>query len=74
METDESGNATIRQGSQVLQRFDLGDTVFLFNNLEYAPVIEFGRESGEPGSQQAPQGVYRVSFEEIINHLSRYAQ
>jgi len=68
METDASGNATIRQGNQEINSFNLGDTVFLFNNLEYALPLEYGH------SGQAPQGIYRISFEEIINHLSRYAQ
>ena len=62
LEIDKSGGMTLRKGNSALVSYNLGDTVFIYNNVEYAMYLEFG-----PHSKQAPSGVYRVSVEEIIS-------
>lgn len=56
-----SGQMIVREAGK-LTGYKLGDTVFLYNNVEYAMYLEFG-----PHSKQAPSGVYRVSVQEIIS-------
>ena len=63
LETDKSGNATIASGNRELSQFKLGDTVFIYNNVEYILSLEFG------SSKQAPAGMFRISFDEIVQHL-----
>jgi hypothetical protein len=63
LEIDQSGNRTIRGGNAVLRNFELGDTIFIYNNVEYILALEFG------SSLQAPQGMFRISFNEIAQHL-----
>ena len=60
---DKSGSATITVGESVMVRFEVGDTVFLYNNVEYALALEYGH------STQAPQGVYRLSVMELVAKL-----
>jgi hypothetical protein len=50
-----------------LAQFKLGDTVFIYNNVEYILALEFG------SSKQAPAGMFRISFEEIVQHLGGVA-
>lgn len=67
LETDKSGNATIASGNRELSQFKLGDTVFIYNNVEYILSLEFG------SSKQAPAGMFRISFDEIVQHLGGVA-
>lgn len=60
---DKDGNATISRGNAVLASYKLGDTIFLYNNVEYGLALEYGH------SQQAPQGMYRLSAMELVAHL-----
>lgn len=68
LEFDKSGNATLSKGRAVLSRFKLGDTIFLYNNVEYIIPLEFHQHS-----KQAPNGMFRISFEEIVQHLGAKA-
>jgi hypothetical protein len=63
LEFDKSGNATISKGGAALARFKLGDTIFLYNNVEYIVPLEYGN------SKQAPSGMFRITFEEVVQHL-----
>lgn len=63
LEFDKSGNAAISKGNRALANFKLGDTIFLYNNVEYIIPLEYGH------SKRAPQGMFRVTFEEIVQHL-----
>ena len=47
--------------------FQIGQVVFLYNNLEYAMKLEMGH------SKQAPSGVYRLSFNEVASNVGAYA-
>ena len=67
LEFDKSGNAAISKGGAVLANFKLGDTIFLYNNIEYIIPLEFGY------SKQAPAGMFRISFDEIVQHLGGVA-
>ncbi len=67
LEFDKSGNSTISKGGTTLARFKLGDTIFLYNNVEYIIPLEYGH------SKQAPSGMFRISFEEIVQHLGAKA-
>ena len=68
MDFDKSGNATIRKGDAALAKFKLGDAIFLYNNVEYIIPLEFHQHS-----KQAPNGMFRISFEEIVQHLGAKA-
>lgn len=57
---DKDGSATIAVGLQVLSSFKLGDTIFLYNNVEYALALEYGH------SKQAPAGCYRIAVQNVI--------
>lgn len=48
------------QGVGKLEAYELGETVFIYNNVEYAMELEFGH------SQQAPQGVYRMAVMDLV--------
>ena len=67
LEFDKSGNAAISKSGAVLTNFKLGDTIFLYNNVEYIIPLEFGH------SKQAPAGMFRISFDEIVQHLGGVA-
>ena len=67
LEVDVTGHATIASGDRELSRFELGDTAFIYNNVEYILALEYG------SSDQAPQGMFRISFEEIAGQLQRGA-
>lgn len=67
LEFDKSGNSTISNGGTTLARFKLGDTIFLYNNVEYIMPLEYGH------SKQAPTGMFRISFEEVVQHLGAKA-
>lgn len=68
MDFDKKGNATIRKGKATLAAFNLGDTIFLYNNVEYIIPLEYGHSQ-----KQAPAGMFRISFEEIVQHLGGVA-
>jgi hypothetical protein len=57
---EKNGNGTVSVGEAVMIRFSIGDTIFLYNNVEYALALEYGH------STQAPEGVYRLSAMELI--------
>jgi len=61
------GKITVNRGSEKLGSYKLGDTIFIYNNVEYAIPLEYGH------SKQAPTGVYRISVEELIAHFSTVA-
>lgn len=63
MSVDVDGGATISAGKDVLSRFSVGDTVFLFNNVPYSVAIEYGN------SEQAPHGVYRLGIQRTLERL-----
>lgn len=60
---DKTGSVTISSGGARLGQYKLGDTIFLYNNVEYGLALEYGR------SQQAPQGVYRLSVSDVMLHM-----
>lgn len=60
---DKTGSVTISSGNSKLGQYKLGDTIFLYNNVEYGLALEYG------WSQQAPQGVYRLSVSDIMLHM-----
>lgn len=68
MDFDKKGNATIKKGKATLAAFNLGDTIFLYNNVEYIIPLEYGHSQ-----KQAPAGMFRISFEEIVQHLGGVA-
>lgn len=73
LSVDKGGGATITSGSNEIARFNLGDTIFLYNNVAYAMRLEFGH------SKQAPTGIYRISLKDVVSEgniklLARKAQ
>lgn len=69
---DKDGSATISRGAEVIARFRLGQTIYICNNVEYAFALEFRRrKDGKLWSSQAPAGVYRVSWQRLLNWIER---
>ena len=68
LEFDKDSTATISNNEAVVATFDLGDTVFIYNNVAYALSIEYGH------SKQAPGGVFRISIQDILTHIDKYAR
>ena len=50
-------------GEHGISPFKLGDTVIIYNNVEYIVPLEYGH------SKQAPQGMFRISFNDVVTHL-----
>lgn len=63
LEFDKAGGVTIGKAGGAIAAYKLGDTIFLYNNVEYALALEYGH------SQQAPTGVYRISVQDIVSHF-----
>lgn len=57
---DQSGSAAIQRGSAVIANGKPYSVIYIQNNLPYAEALEDGH------SQQAPAGVYGVSFHGVI--------
>jgi hypothetical protein len=65
-ETDKSGSTTLSNAASVVASYKLSESsIFLTNNLPYAGILEFGRANGKPGSNQAPNGMVRLSMMEV---------
>lgn len=54
--TDKNGSVTLQQGSAVIAQGKPYSVIYIQNNLPYAEPLENGH------SQQAPAGIYAVSF------------
>lgn len=68
LDVDKSGSATISRGGNVLASLKLGDTMFVYNNVAYALALEYGH------SKQAPQGVYRLSLQDVVSQFDALAR
>lgn len=64
-EVDKEGTATISRGGQVLAHYELGDTLFIYNNVGYALALEYGHSK-----QKAPHGIYRISVQELVSNFA----
>lgn len=63
---DKEGSPTLERIQAGLNSQELvGNKVFLSNSLPYAYVLEYGRLGGKPGSQQAPNGMVRITAREL---------
>lgn len=62
---DKSGASSLTRGQSVLGQFRPGQTIYLTNSLPYARRLEYG------WSQQAPQGMVRLSVVEFDQYLKR---
>ena len=56
---DESGTTTLAEGLKVASTSKLGDLVYIQSNSPYGLALENGH------SQQAPNGVYALSFQHV---------
>lgn len=64
VEVDPAGAATISRGASALTGLEPFTQVYIQNNLPYAGVLEDGH------SQQAPGGIYAVSFNGVSQAYS----
>jgi hypothetical protein len=64
-QVDPTGQISIDAGVAAMSDFSAGQTVYITNSLPYAGVLEYGRASGAPGSQQAPNGMVRITVLEV---------
>jgi len=65
---DRAGMPTIQKGQAVVAGYQLGQTIFITNNLPYAVPLEYGHSS------QAPAGMVRITvaeFKSIVSQASR---
>lgn len=56
------GGNTVAQMAVKVASANGAKEFWLVNNLPYAGVLEYGRANGQPGSQQAPAGMVRISL------------
>ena len=68
IETDKTGIRTISSAGRQLASFTLGDTIFIYNNVEYILALEYG------SSKQAPKGMFRISLEEVMQDIGAIAR
>lgn len=71
---DKSGTATLRTAQDGVQSWLCQGAIFMTNNLPYIGVLEYGKDDGTPGSSQAPQGMVRVTMEEMVNWIQANAK
>jgi len=67
-DTDQNGGPTINKGGFVIDGLQIGKSLFIVNNLEYAEDIENG------GSNQAPAGMLKVTvaeYQDIVRQQTR---
>ena len=61
--TDSTGMPTANVGG-----FKLGDSITIYNNVEYIIPLEYNSHS-----KQAPNGMFRITFNEIASQVGAYA-
>ena len=62
------GAANIAAAQSGIARFRLGDEITIYNNVEYIVSLEYG------SSRQAPEGMFRISFQDVVNNLGATAR
>ena len=67
-DTDKHGGPTIAKNKPVAEQFKLGDSIVIYNNVEYIVPLEYGHSK-----LQAPQGMFRITFNEIASQVGAYA-
>ena len=67
-DTDKHGGPTIAKNKPVVNQFKLGDSITIYNNVEYIVPLEYGHSK-----IQAPQGMFRITFNEIASQVGAYA-
>ena len=63
---DKSGSATLAATANGTLSWECQGSLFFTNNVPYIGVLEYGKEDGTPGSTQAPNGMVRVTMEEML--------
>lgn len=74
---DKNGSKAINKVVSVVSESKLGDKIYLSNNLPYIAKLEYGGYSKKSTSgktvdgysKQAPQGMVRISLQEVKNDL-----
>lgn len=64
---DASGSKAKSQAVNTIKKMDMGSTFYMTNNLPYAKRLEFGY------SDQAPNGMVRITVAEFQNAINREA-
>lgn len=62
---DKTGTATLAKLTDGVQAWRCAGSIFMTNNLPYIGVLEYGRANGTWGSKQAPNGMVRITLEEM---------
>ena len=62
---DRTGTSTITAVNNVLEKFSMGQTFYLTNNLPYARRLEYGY------SKQAPSGMLRINVMRVQSELEK---
>ena len=68
-DTDKHGGPTIAKNKPVAEQFKIGDSITIYNNVEYIVPLEYGHSK-----LQAPQGMFRITFLEVANRVGAYAR
>ena len=63
---DRTGTSTITAVNNVLEKFSMGQTFYLTNNLPYARRLEYGSHS-----KQAPNGFWRINVMRVQSELEK---
>jgi hypothetical protein len=66
---DANGGSTINKGFGKMAAANLGDSIYIVNNLPYAQAIENGHSR-----TQAPAGMVKVSVQEFVREVNKIAR
>jgi len=62
----EAGGLTIQRGLSRISQVRLGESIWIYNNLSYVPILERGSPHG---SDQAPHGMLQVTLNNVENQF-----
>jgi hypothetical protein len=71
---DKSGTATLAAAANGTQSWKCTGSIFMTNNVPYIGVLEYGRADGSPGSKQSPEGMVRITMEEMQSWIRSMAR
>ena len=63
LDTDKNGRASISAGGRTMKQFELGDVIFIYNNVEYIVRLNEGH------SQQAPKRFVERAVDKVARGL-----
>lgn len=67
-------SAALGTANGTMNTWRIGETIYMTNSMSYSRVLEYGRANGMPGSIQAPNGMVRISVQNLESHMKKAAE